>query len=66
VTRKAHVTSACDAHANPYAISLTEFERDAHVPPEDTVVEVPSQQTGPAPGDDDLSRQQRDALRAGG
>jgi hypothetical protein len=55
-----------NGNASPYATSLAELERSAHVPAKDTVVEIPGQSVGRAPGDDDLSRQQKDALRAGG
>jgi hypothetical protein len=52
--------------ASPYATSLEELERSAHVRAQDTIVEIPGQAVGRAPGDDDLGRQQKDALRAGG
>jgi hypothetical protein len=54
------------ATPNAYAISLEELEGDAHVAPEDTIVEIPGQTVGRAPGDDDGGRRERDALRAGG
>jgi DNA-binding phage protein len=49
-----------------YAITLGELEGSAHVPAADQVVEIPGQVPGRVPGDDDLGRAQRDALRAGG
>jgi hypothetical protein len=55
-----------DGSTSPYATSLGELERSAHVPAEDTIVEIPGQPVGRGPGEDDLSRQQKDALRAGG
>ena len=51
---------------NAYAVSLEELESTAHVAPPDTIIEIPAQSPGRAPGDDDLGRSQRDALRAGG
>jgi hypothetical protein len=55
-----------DVSASPYATSLEELEQSAHVRAQDTIVEIPGRAVGRAPGDDDLGRQQKDALRAGG
>ena len=52
--------------ANRFAVTLTDLEADAHVPAAKQVIEIPGQAPGRSPGDDDLSRSQRDALRAGG
>lgn len=46
--------------------SLSDLEGTAHIAAGDQVVEIPGQRPGHAPGDDELGRRQRDALRAGG
>ena len=60
------MTTEWAAKESRFHVSMDDLERSAHVPAEDQVVEIPGTTPGRSPGDDDLSRRQRDALRAGG
>ena len=60
------MTEAEHEDVRRFHISLEELEKSAHVSPDEQVEEIPANGPARGPGDDDLSRQQRDALRAGG
>lgn len=48
-----------------FAISLTDLEESAHVPLADQVITIRSSEPGRAPGDDDLTREQSNAIIPG-
>jgi len=55
-----------DNDSGRYSVTLSALEKSTHVAEADLVVEVPARELARAPGDDELSRQQRAALTAGG
>ncbi len=58
--------AAPGAAPSRFAVTLEQLEDSAHVPEHEQVIEIPGQYPGRAPGDDELGRSERDALRAGG